>query len=66
MDSILILEQYAILIKIISFLKPFKNIKLKSILPLALPILPNMAILILLHLYYRAIIYSDSTICSIF
>jgi hypothetical protein len=39
MDGILILEKYTIFIKIASFLRPFKNIKLKLILLLTLPIL---------------------------
>jgi hypothetical protein len=66
MDGTLILKQYTILIKIISFLKPFKNIGLKLTLPLALPTLLGMAILILLHLYCRAVICSDSAISFIF
>ena len=66
MDSTSILEQHTILIRIISFLKTFKNIKLKLTLPLASPILLGTAILILLHLYYGAIMYLDFIICSIF
>jgi hypothetical protein len=66
MDSTLILEQYTILIKIISFLKPFKNIGLKLTLLLALPILLGMAILISLYFYYRVVICLNSTISFIF
>ena len=66
MDSTLILKQYTIFIKIISFLKPFKNIKLKLILLLALPTLLNTVILILLHLYYGVIMCLNSIIYFIF
>ena len=66
MDGISILKQYTILIRIVSFLKTFKNIKLKLILPLASPILLGMATLTLLYLYYGAIIYLDFAICFIF
>jgi hypothetical protein len=66
MDGTLTLEQYTILIKIVSFLKPFKNIGLKSILLLALPMLLGMAILILLHLYCGAVTYLDFITSSIF
>ena len=66
MDSTLTLKQYIILTKIISFLRPFKNIKLKLTPPPASPTLLGMAMLILLYLYYRAIICLDSAIYSIF
>jgi hypothetical protein len=66
MDGTLISEQYTILIRIISFLKPFKNIKLKLILLLALFILLSMVMLILLYLYYGAIICLNSVIYFIF
>ena len=66
MDSILTLKQHTILVKIASFLRPFENIRLKLILPLVLPTLLGIAILILLYFYYRAIIYLDFIICSIF
>ena len=66
MDSTLILEQYTILIRIVSFLKTFKNIKLKLTLPLALPILLNIVMLILLYLYCGVIIYLNFVICFIF
>ncbi len=66
MDSILILEQYTIFIKIVSFLRTFKNIGLKLILLLVLPILLGIVILILIYPYYRVIIYLDSIIYFIF
>jgi hypothetical protein len=66
MDGILTLEQYIILIRIISFLKPFKNIGLKLTLLLILPILLGIVILILLYFYYGVIMCSDSVICFIF
>jgi hypothetical protein len=66
MDGTLILEQYTILTKITSFSKPFKNIGLKSTLPLVLPTLLGIMILILLHLYYRAVTCLNSAISSIF
>ena len=66
MDSTSILKQHTIFIKIISFLKPFKNIGLKSTPPLALPTLLGTAILISLHLYYGVIMYLNFIICSIF
>jgi hypothetical protein len=66
MDSTLTLKQYTILIRIASFLRPFKNIELKLTLPPASPTLLGTAILILLHFYYRVIICLDFVICSIF
>jgi hypothetical protein len=66
MDGILTLEQYTILIRIVSFLRPFKNIRLKLTLLLALPILLGIVMLILLHLYHGAIIYLNSAIYFIF
>ena len=66
MDGILTLEQHTIFIRIISFLRPFKNIELKSTLLLASPTLLGTAILISLHLYYGVIMCSDSVIYSIF
>jgi hypothetical protein len=66
MDGILILEQYIILIRIVSFLRPFKNIELKSTLLLTSPTLLGIVILISLHLYYRVIMCSDSAIYFIF
>ncbi len=66
MDGTLIPKQYTILIRIISFLRTFKNIKLKLTLPLALPILLGTAILILLYLYYGVTMYLNSIIYSIF
>jgi hypothetical protein len=66
MDSTLILEQYTILIRITSFLKTFKNIKLKLTLLPTLPILLGIAILTSSYLYYGVIMYSDSAIYFIF
>jgi hypothetical protein len=66
MDGTLILEQYTILIRIISFLKTFKNIKLKLTLLLASPTLLSIVMLMSLHFYYRVIMYLDSVICFIF
>jgi hypothetical protein len=66
MDGILTLEQYIILVRIVSFLRPFKNIELKLTLLLVLPILLGTAILILLYLYYGVITCLNSAICSIF
>jgi hypothetical protein len=66
MDGILILKQHTILIRIISFLKTFKNTKLKSTPPPASPILLGIVISISLHLYYRATMYSNSVTYSIF
>jgi hypothetical protein len=62
----LILKQHTILIRIISFSKSFKNIKLKLILLLALLTLLGMAILISLHLYCGVITCLDSIIYFIF
>jgi hypothetical protein len=62
MDGTLILEQYIILIRIISFLKTFKNTELKLTLLLALPILLGIVMSISSHLYYRVIMYLDSVI----
>jgi hypothetical protein len=66
MDGTLTLKQYTILIRIASFLKPFKNIKLKLTLLLALPTLLGIVILILLYLCYRVIICLGSVIYFIF
>jgi hypothetical protein len=66
MDGTLILKQYTILIKIISFLRPFKNIELKLTLLLTLFILLGMVILISLYLYYGAIICLNSATYFIF
>ena len=66
MDGTLILEQYTIFARITSFLRLFKNIKLKLTPLLALPTLPGIAILILLHLYCGVIICLNFTIYSIF
>jgi hypothetical protein len=66
MDGTLTLKQYTIFIRIVSFLRPFKNIGLKLILLLVLLTLLGTVILILLHLYYRVIMYLDSAIYSIF
>ena len=66
MDGTLILKQYTIFIRIVSFLKPFKNIKLKLTLPLILPTLLGIAILILLYFYCGAIICLNFVIYFIF
>ncbi len=66
MDGILILEQYIIFIRIVSFLRTFENTGLKLTLPLALSILLVTVILMLLYLYCGVITYLDFAICFIF
>ena len=66
MDSTSILKQHTIFIKIISFLKLFKNIGLKLTLLLALPMLLGTVILILLYFYCRVITCLNFIIYFIF